>query len=662
MPELPPSSPQKIKVQRDRFFQPVGVSVIKAIAIISVIVSILSIFTFLFKSHLKFAAKASAETLLPEKSLLGALSANINSSLDLDHQQTTTDLAPSSHKVEKLTDHRLTAQPVILAQSDRDSDNKQLITVNQPSKHLLVSNLEPVTPQPTVAPDQPIPITPQPSIAPDKSVPITPQPSIAPDKSVPVTPQPSVAPDKSVLVPPQQGIKLTLADVVTLALANNRDIKTAYLERIAQRADLSVAESKYVPSIIPSISASINRQDVGYSSSNSSQIGVGATVAVKIPTGGEFDFSWTGIGQSPTTNGSGNLITQGNVNQAFQVAFNQPLLQGFGANINQASIAIARLTERANIQGLKSTLITTITNAIVAYRTLIQAQQQAEIQRISLASAQKLLEITQAFIEAGKSARVDLVQNETNVANQKASLLSAEDALDTARLQLLNLLNIERNLNIIPIENLTITAKSLDVNRLKQLAFENRPDYLQQKFTHDMNKYNLLIAADNRRWNLDFNASYGNMNGTAQVGTAALQAKFTLSRTFGNNYAVEDSFQRNRVNLLESENKLAQLQENIDIEITNSVRNVNSSLQQVELTRQARESSEKQLENEEEKHKLGLTSTSLFQIVTYQDALVTAKINELVAKITYLNALTNLDQSLGTTLDTWGVTVESKTK
>jgi outer membrane protein TolC len=81
----------------------------------------------------------------------------------------------------------------------------------------------------------------------------------------------------------------------------------------------------------------------------------------------------------------------------------------------------------------------------------------------------------------------------------------------------------------------------------------------------------------------------------------------------------------------------------------------------VQLAQQARELSERQLEIEREKQRLGRGS-GVFEIVSLQNSLVEARNAELNATIEYLNALTLLDQTVGTTLDTWQVTIERNKK
>jgi len=50
--------------------------------------------------------------------------------------------------------------------------------------------------------------------------------------------------------------------------------------------------------------------------------------------------------------------------------------------------------------------------------------------------------------------------------------------------------------------------------------------------------------------------------------------------------------------------------------------------------------------------------SSLFQLLSFQDSLVSARNTELSSFINYLNALTTLDQKLGTTLKTWNIDVK----
>lgn len=431
-------------------------------------------------------------------------------------------------------------------------------------------------------------------------------------------------------------VALKLSDIVVLALQNNRTIKNSYLERIAQRQDLEVAEDKFAPDFIPTLSMSVASSE---SSATTTTNEAGLEAKMKIPTGGELSFGF-----------AGNALTP-------KISFNQPLLRGGGVDVNRASIKTARLTEKSNVLGLKSTLTNTITDAILAYRNLLRAQEQLKIEQLSLKSAQEILEINQALIAAGRLAPVEIIQSQTAIANRQVSLVAAQNNLQSTKLALLQVLDIDQNTNIVAAEVPKASPVTLDENKLRQLALLNQPEYLQAQLNQDIAKLNLLEAENNRRWDLGLNISYDN---TGDNATPDVRAGLIFSKTLGD-LTVEQTFQRSRVNLLQTQNNLNEERESLDIQVTDGIRDVNLSFKQVELAGQARESSERQLEIEREKQRLGRGS-GVFEIVSLENSLVEARNAELNATIEYLNALTNLDKTVGTTLNTWQITIERNQK
>ncbi|MBW4681793.1 MAG: TolC family protein [Microcoleus vaginatus WJT46-NPBG5] len=466
------------------------------------------------------------------------------------------------------------------------------------------------------------------------------------------------APAKQPSVTDEPGILLTVSDIVILALQNNREIKNAYLERIVERQNLVVEEDKFVPNFTPTISIALDRRRIGAGTSKSGGVDLGATVSVTLPAGGNLSFGWNGTGRALTTNNFDNDFNDGGtLGQNLQLNFNQPLLRGFGVAVNRASIDIARLNEQANILFLKATLIDIITDAILAYRNLLEAQERVKIEIVSLEIAQQQLEIFQALINAGREAPVDIFPSETNVASRQVSLLAAENERDRARLALIQILDIERTTNILAAQPSSLPTTPPDVKNLNQLAFTNNPSYLRSALALDISKFALLVAENERKWNLDFNATYDNDANTGIDKTTDVRAGLTFSREFGD-LTVEQRYQRSRVNRLQAENTLNDERENLEIQVTDRVRDVNLNLRQVELAQRARELSERQLSIEQEKLKLG--RAEIINVVNFQDDLAQARNAELAARIDYLNALTLLEQTVGITLDAWNITVEAK--
>ncbi len=465
-------------------------------------------------------------------------------------------------------------------------------------------------------------------------------------------PQPSLSPSLPA------SVELELPDVIFLALENNRTIKNQYLERIVQQQDLAVAEDKFRPDFTPRIALDWQNIEQGGTTNTTSGLVLSAQLEMTIPTGGSLNLGWEG--QRENRSGDGLSDQNNNIfRQNLELSFRQPLLRGGGIDLNQASIKIARIDETINLLDLKSTLITQITEAILAYRRLLQAQERLIIEQNSLEIAQQQVENTQILIDAGRQARVDIVPVQTQVANQEISVLNAENNLQQQRLALLEILDIDQDLNIVAVEEVTsIESLSLDIETVQQLALENRPDYLKAQLDLERSSFELQIAENERRWNVDFSTDIRrDLAPDIVEDRTEARAGIELRKTLGDR-SIERDFQRSRVNVLQAENNLDEEFQQISLEVQNRIRDVNDNFRQVQLAQRATQLAEEQFRNEEEKIRLGAGNTSIVDLVQFQERLGQARNNELNARIEYLNSITELNQVVGTTLETWNITLE----
>ena len=455
------------------------------------------------------------------------------------------------------------------------------------------------------------------------------------------------------------GVELTLNDVIILGLENNRTIKNQYLDRIVQRQDLIVAEDKFNPNFTPNLS--INWSDItqGNSTVMTNGLRLSAGLVIKIPTGGELSMSWVGQRQQQNYQGSGGS-DRDVLRQNLELTFKQPLLRGAGQRVNRADIEIARITETINLLDLKSTLIDKTTEIIISYRRVLQAQEEVKIDLQALENAKKTVENTQFLIDAGRIAKAELITVQSQVADQEIALLSSRNNLRQRRLDLLELLDIDEDVNIIASQNLEIQPPTLDIDRIRQSILEHQPSYLKAKLNLENAKTQLVIDENKRRWNIDLEtvvrhdpAPYANNNKTQ------LSAGLTFSKALGDR-SIERDFQRSRVDVLKLENDLKETIQKVNTEVTKNLQDIELNFKKVELSRRATNLAELQLSNEVEKIKLGFQGRRLLDLVDFQSKLNEAQNNELNAKIEYLNALTNLDKSLGITLDNLGITLEQQ--
>ena len=423
-------------------------------------------------------------------------------------------------------------------------------------------------------------------------------------------------------------LDLTLADGIRLAIRNNRSLMNARLRRVAQKLALRVAEDEFRPDATIGVFGRIDSTEGG--DGWEGLRGASPEVGLRIPTGGRFNVTW-----DDTT-----LST---------LSFTQPLLKGGGIAANTASLASARRAEQSNVLALESAVASVVTSVIQAYRRLIQAERKLEIGTRSLQRAQDLVTVNRHLIRSGRMAERDIVQAEAEVANRELGLTRTQIALDSARLALIDVLDIDSRTRIRPVEALAVEPVALEVASAVASALRHRPDYGQALLGIEDAESNRMLARNNRLWDLSASFSVNfDERGDSRTG------RLNLTIPFGDP-SREARYVNADIALRQARNNLAELRQSIDIAVRNAVRNAGVQFRQVELARRARELSEQKLAVEKEKLARGLTTN--FRVVTFEDNLVQAQNSEVDTIIAYLNALTVLDQTLGTTLRTWQIDI-----
>lgn len=451
-------------------------------------------------------------------------------------------------------------------------------------------------------------------------------------------------------------LDMNLAEAVFLALRNNRNIKSAYLDRVTEKFDLKVAEDKFIPDIKL-------EGNIGYFEKHSRTDGnsntllaentdgyIKAIFSEKIPTGADFAFTWNSDFKELGGDSQGGSETD-----FWQISLKQPLLRGGGIDVNTASLNIARYQEQQNILDLKSKLINTITETIFAYRNFQKVSNQVKISKLSLKRSEDNLEVNKTMSVKGRLE--DIIQAEADVANQRFFYYQRLNALDNGRLELIKYLDIDKHVQILPAEKVQIEQIEPNFERSMRIALANRSDYLKEVLKADMAKLDLQLAQNNKLWDLSLDAYYkeNNKHFESEADQREDEWRVSLSGSIPiyGDLARKQRYLNAEISLKKIKISLKEIRENIKIEVTDAIRNIKLQMEQIRLAERVRELSEKKLDIEQKKLKEGRSTN--FQIVTFQDDLVEAQTNELNAKIEYLNALTHLDQILGTTLDTWKI-------
>jgi outer membrane protein TolC len=445
-----------------------------------------------------------------------------------------------------------------------------------------------------------------------------------------------------------QIIDLSLAEAVSLGLRDNSAIRSAYLQRVAQKFDLRVAQDRFNPRLSLNAGYLANRgHEERY---RNREIAPQATLLS--PIGTRFSLVWSS--QRYQADRSDNRVNDG---LGFSVI--QPLLRDAGREVTQAPLRLARLSEQANRLSLKATVARTVTRIASAYRELLRAQEQLRIARDALARSRQLLEVNQALIDTGRMAPFDIVQTEADVTNQELAVEEVLNQQDSSRLALLQLLAIDPSTRLQASDTVQASRIDIDPAQAQALALERQPDYLVQLITGEQAQINLAVANNQRLWDVALVAGANQTRERYQGGGREYQwdsyAGVQVQIPIGDLSARQQQV-RAQVEVQDQSIREADSRQRLAGEVFNAVRDLGTRWRQYEIAQRSSELSERKLAIEREKLQVGRSSN--FQVLSFEADLRTAQNARLNALIAYLNAQTQLDETLGMTLESWNIELD----
>ena len=457
-------------------------------------------------------------------------------------------------------------------------------------------------------------------------------------------------------------VELSLRQCMELMLSNNLDLKVERYNPSLQENEISKEKAMFDPvarfSLQKSkfiISPTTLLDGVGQNQSYEQKtMDYEASLSKKFITGGlgELKFSTDKIDtnsiwqyDSPTY--FSNLV----------FSLNQPLLRNFGIDLNKSRIIISsnnREISQARLMDKTASMITTLQGI---YWNLYLSKQVLEVKKDSLQLARDLKDRNSALVEVGKLPSVEILRAETGIATREEDVIVAESATKDLEDVLKETLNLPFSKQVIILKDKPVLREfqQQEVKDYLAIALENRPEYKEAK----MHCENVTIAnkvAKNAMLPLfDVQASYGvnatkghydsSVKGMKGGGDYSWLVGFKMEVPLGNRWA-RNNYQQSRLELEKTETSITSLERKIELEIIEAVREIETNQKRISATREARRMSEKNLEAEDERMDLGM-STSI-DVLRAQELLELAQVNETRAIVDYINSLNSLEKVLGT--------------
>jgi outer membrane protein TolC len=379
---------------------------------------------------------------------------------------------------------------------------------------------------------------------------------------------------------------------------------------------------------------------------------------------------------------------------SFRMTIRQHLLQGFGWAINRRFLIIAQNNKRATQESFRQQISSTVSQIEDIYWDLVAAYEDVKVKERSLALDQKTLADNKKQVEIGTMAPISVVQAESAVATDQQNLLTSRTTLQLQQLLMKNA--ISRNMpvgsdlekaEIVPTDTVVVPEQEtpIDVEALIKRAFENRPDFIEQKINLQARQLSIRSVNSLLRPSVDLLGFYGaaSVAGPASTISPAICGNpksnpatctpappgtgfgTAFSNLFNSsapdkgvaiqitipirNRAAQAEQVRSQLEYRQAELSFKQLQNNLSISIRNEVFALEQDRARIIAAREAQRFAEQNLDAEQKKYALG-ASTS-FNVMSLQAALAVAQENTISAEIAYAKQRVQLDLDTAQTLD-----------
>ncbi len=490
-------------------------------------------------------------------------------------------------------------------------------------------------------------------------------------------------------------VRLSLDDAIKLALDRNLDISVQRLN--PQTFDFSLSSLRAI--YRPTLTSTVSQQSQTNPSTQTTSGGVVGTGVLQDTTtfngGLSQSLPWGGgtftatINNNRGTTTSTTALFNPNYNNNWSGLYVQPLFRNFKIDSNRQQLVVTKLNQDISEIQLQATIINTLSNVRNAYWDYVFAVQSVEVARRSVALAEQLVNDNRTRVEVGTMAPIDVIQAQSQAATQRQNLAVAEGTRRTNELSLKRLIvngTTDPNWNaaIDPLDQPAFEPVTVDVTNAVRRALEVRTDLAQVRKNLEVNNVTLKYMTNQTLPQVDFTARYAltgqggtqylsSGNGVNRVVTGIIPGGYSdaLSTLLHNNYptwtfgvtvnyplgtsAQEASLARARLQSNQVEAQLKQIELQIATDVTNAATNVQNNIERVQAAQAAREFAQKQMEAEQSKFEVGM-STNYFVVQSQRD-LATAQNNELSAILAYRRSVVEVERLQQTSTTSANITI-----
>ncbi len=493
----------------------------------------------------------------------------------------------------------------------------------------------------------------------------------------------------------EQKKEMTLKEAIFHALKNNLDLQIQMTDVTLAHKDLKINKSIFIPTLNLTGSTSesnspasgaLSGADVEQRNSLSLDVGI----SQRLPWGGTVSFD---LSNSRGTNNLKWSTFDPTLSSTGRLQLRQPLLKNFGLTATKYQIHVSTNNLKGAKHQLRQNIIDLIFNVEQSYWNLVYAIENLKVSQMALQRAKDQLRQNEIKVKVGSAPRIDILSAQAQVASNESSLISAEKRLQSAEVNLKRILNMStQDVSVIPTETPQIKKMDVDFKKFLLEALNNRPDVERAKLDLANFKIGVKYARNQMLPSLELTATYftTGQGGTQYALVDPTRTPFTapdfnrdndmyvlasksvwgtmddvFSRLYKNyniqlGLTIPLSFSkekaevaRAKINLKRALLSLKNVENTVYSDLKEAIKEMEANGKLMDANRIAEELQAKQLEAEEKKLSVGISTN--FNVFEYQRQYATAQVNALQSLIDYNLTLAKINKSLARTLAVYDI-------
>jgi outer membrane protein TolC len=478
---------------------------------------------------------------------------------------------------------------------------------------------------------------------------------------------------------PQTEVAISLEQAIATAVEGNLDVEIARVQRAINAEDVIAAEAAFDAVLYGT--ADLIKSDEPTAVPVLRGIPLGAAVSVRDTTeyeagvrrrliyGTELSV-FTRLSRVENKTPGFSLDPNPSYTAGLGVGVSQPLLRGFGADVNLAEVYFAENSARRSIEDLRSNLLDIVATTEEAYWDLVSARREILIRQRLLESGVAVRDVLEARLELDVTP-AEYADAVATVERRRAEVIRSTRALRAASDRLKGLLNdaeltVGSEALLMPTDFMTEAPITYNLMDVIVEAVENRPEVdlalldlrdaqVDVGVTRNLRLPLLNVAAEAEQVGLsgDFGGAYGNV-------TENTFTNYLLSAIFEYPFGNREAEARYSQALLRRSQAVLGYRRAVQqavLDVKAALRDVVASYELIQATRSARLAEAENLRTLliEEELKVGLTPEFLNLKFQRQERLALAELNEIAALAVFNKSVAQLYRAMGTGLRMKGI-------